>query len=67
MRIKAPFVIQTSESGANNWGFVDAGYTVRQLLTLEVPSTWRRRFVTWWVWGYVQSEKRILSEKELEL
>lgn len=68
MKIKAPFVIQTTPSKRDrDWGFVQGGYTVRQFLSFVRPIGRRRRWLRWWVWGYVQSEYRLLNQKELDL
>ena len=68
MKVKAPFVIQISRQNSNDdWNFVQAGYTVRQYLSHTHLVGRRRRWVRWWLWGYVGSENRLLSAKELAL
>ncbi len=65
MKIKAPFVVQTQDSQDEK--IVQHGYTVRDFLPFVTQNGKRRRFMHWWLWGYVQSENRLLSKKELEL
>lgn len=67
MKIKAPFVVQSTRPNADDWRFVQAGYTVRQFVQHWRFKGRRRVFCNWWVWGYVQSEGRLLNDKELAL